>query len=100
MGKWMISANGKVYDHAAAFQKCGFIDWRQRAYYELGDWVYIYCTRPYKRVMYKIEVIKEFMYANKIVNDREFWIDTNEYTKSINGKYVRLKLIEQVDRKS
>ena len=23
----MISANGKMYDHASAFQKWGFIDW-------------------------------------------------------------------------
>lgn len=41
---WIISANGKMYDHAAAFQKWGFIDWRQRAKYNVGDIVYICCT--------------------------------------------------------
>ncbi len=97
MGKWMIAANGKKYDHAAAFQKWGFIDWRQRANYEVGDLVYIYCTRPYKRVMYKTMVVNESMHADEIVDDREFWIDINEYTKALSGKYARLKLVEQVD---
>ena len=97
MGNWMIAANGKIYDHAAAFQKWGFIDWRQRANYEVGDVVYIYCTRPYKRVMYKTKVINESMHADEIVDDREFWIDINEFTKALNGRYARLKLVEQVD---
>ncbi|WP_461868042.1 HNH endonuclease [Faecalimonas sp.] len=97
MGKWMIAANGKMYDHASAFQKWGFIDWRQRANYKTGDLVYIYCTKPYKKVMYKTMVIKEAMGANEIVNDSKFWLDIDEYRKALSGKYARLKLIEQVD---
>ena len=27
--KWIISANGRLYDHASAFDKWGYIDWRQ-----------------------------------------------------------------------
>ena len=38
---WMISANGKMYDHASSFATNGFIDWRQRAKYSVGDLVYI-----------------------------------------------------------
>lgn len=41
MQKWMISANGKIYDHASAFDKWGYIDWRQRAKFNNGDIVYI-----------------------------------------------------------
>ena len=41
MQKWMISANGKIYDHASAFEKWGYIDWRQRAKFNNGDIVYI-----------------------------------------------------------
>ena len=40
---WMISANGKMYDHASSFAAFGFIDWRQRANYSVGDVVFIYC---------------------------------------------------------
>ena len=98
MQNWMISANGKIYDHASAFASWGFIDWRQRANYSVGDTVYIYCTRPFMRVMYKTVVEMVNLGFDSIINDKEFWYDISEYNKSVSGKYARLKLIEQVDR--
>lgn len=97
MQKWMISANGNMYNHASAFQKWGFIDWRQKVNYEEGDIVYIYCTRPYKRVMYKTVVEKESMSVDEIVDDKKYWFQIEEYEKALDGKYARLRLIEQVD---
>ena len=94
---WMISANGKMYDHASSFATNGFIDWRQRAKYSVGDTVYIYCTRPFKKVMYKCEVMKHSMPFSQCIDDAIFWIDTDEYEKSKGGLYARLKLLEQVD---
>lgn len=93
----MISANGNMYDHASSFETNGFIDWRQRAKYTIGDTVYIYCTRPFKRVMYKCEVIEHSLAFSECIDDKDFWIDANEYEKSKTGLYARLKLIEQVD---
>jgi 5-methylcytosine-specific restriction protein A len=95
--KWMISANGKMYNHAMAFQKWGFIDWRQKANYNVGDIVYIYCTRPYKKVMYKTVVEKTNLTVSEIVDDKQFWYDVSEYEKALSGNYARLKLEEQVD---
>lgn len=100
MQKWIISANGKMYDHAAAFAKYGYIDWRQRAKYSIGDEVYIYCTKPYQKIMYKTKVICESMQFDKCTDDREFWKDQGEYEKSKSGKYARLVLIEQADNES
>ena len=94
---WMISANGKMYDHASSFATNGFIDWRQRAKYSIGDIVYIYCTRPFMRVMYKCEVVRHSVPFSDCVDDAVFWIDRNEYEKSKAGDYARLKLLEQVD---
>lgn len=94
---WIISANGKMYNHASAFDKFGYIDWRQKAKYHVGDIVYIYCTRPYKKIMFKTEVVKINMPFIEITDDKEFWKDINEYEKSKEGKFSRLKLIEQVD---
>lgn len=94
---WMISANGKIYDHASSFATNGFIDWRQRVKYIVGDIVYIYCTRPFMRVMYKCEVVKHSMPFSECIDDEAFWFDKNEYEKSKSGDYVRLKLLEQVD---
>lgn len=96
---WMISANGSIYDHASAFAKWGYIDWRQgNRKYNIGDTVYIYCTRPLKRVMYKTEVIKTHLTKDQIQNDYEFWYHKDEYTNSLDGYFARLKLIEQVNR--
>lgn len=51
--EWLISANGKIYDHVSAFNEFGYIDWRQTANYQIDDIVYIYATRPYMKVMFK-----------------------------------------------
>lgn len=93
----MISANGKMYDHASAFAAFGFIDWRPRAKYQIGDIVFIYCTRPEKKVMFKCEVLKCNMRFCKCVDDEKFWRDLEEYKKAQDGIYARLKLLEQVD---
>lgn len=94
---WIISANGKMYDHAAAFQKFGELDWRQHANYAIGDIVYIYCTRPLSRIMFKTVVVEEGKSSNNIIDDREFWHIEDEYEKALKGKYARLKLVDQVD---
>lgn len=94
---WIISANGKKYDHAAAFQKWGQIDWKQRVNYQIGDTVYIYCTSPLSRIMFKTVVIEEGKVSTEIIDDKEFWHIEEEYEKALGGKYARLKLVEQVD---
>lgn len=88
-----------MYDHASAFQKWGYIDWRQKANYSKGDVFYIYCTRPYKRVMYKTIVLDTIMTINDIQNDKKFWHIENEHERSLDSFFSRLKLIGQVDSK-
>lgn len=95
--KWMISANGKKYDHATAFQRWGFIDWKQHAKYNVGDTVYIYCTKPFMKVMYKTVVEIESMTSDEIVDDSMYWYIKEEYEKALDGKYARLRLVQQVD---
>ena len=95
--EWIIPANANIYDCTSAFEKCGYIDWRQNVNYNIGDIVYIYCTRPHKKIMYKTQVEKTKLNSSQIVNDEEFWINKSEYTKSLSGDYVRLKLLTQVD---
>lgn len=93
---WIISANGKMYDHAKAFEKWGFIDWYQaNRKYSIGDIIYIYCTKPIMRVMYKTKVEKVNMTSSEITNDYEFWINKEKYTNSLSGKFARLKLVDQ-----
>lgn len=95
--EWMISANSKMYDHISAFDEFSCIDWRQKANYQVGDIVYIYATKPSQRVMFKTEVEQVNMGSNEIIDDKKYWINIDEYEKSLEGKYVRLRLLERVD---
>ncbi len=97
MQKWIISANSNVYDHASAFAQYGYIDWTQKVKYSVGDEVYIYCTRPYKKIMYKTQVIAINMPFERITDDKEFWYNLEKYKKGRSGIFARLKLIEQSD---
>lgn len=95
---WLISANSKIYDHASSFEHYGYIDWRQgNGKYCIDDIIYIYCALPLKRIRYKCKVKKINMQFQDTRDDKEYWINELEYSKSISGKYFRLELVEQVD---
>ena len=95
---WLIPANGKLYNHEAAFDKFGYIDWKQDKYhYRKGDIVYIYCSRPIGKVRYMTIVDKTGMSFGEITDDREFWTDTAKYDSGKNGAYVRLRLLKKKD---
>jgi 5-methylcytosine-specific restriction enzyme A len=95
---WLISANGKMYDHASSFAHHGSIDWRQgNAKYSIGDIVYIYCTSPIQKIRYKCRVTELDKNSVQIRDDKDYWLNQNEYEKSLNGKFFNLQLVEEVD---
>lgn len=95
---WLMSANSNIYDHASSFEHYGFIDWRQgKNKFFVGDTVYIYCTSPAKKIRYKCQVERLNLDFEDIRDDREYWTDETEYKKSIDGKFFRLRLTDQVD---
>jgi 5-methylcytosine-specific restriction protein A len=94
-----MSANGNMYDHLSAFQKWGFIDQCQGdRKYTVGDNIYIYCTSPLKRVMYKTVVEKVNLTKDEIVDDSQFSYDKEKFFNSADECFARLHLIEQVNR--
>lgn len=99
MGNWIIPANSKRYDFFSAFNNNNFIDWTKKAKYEEGDIVYLYCTKPQQKIMYKTVIDKIFTSSNSEVNDRKYWIDKNEFDESKNIKkdFIRLKLLKYTD---
>ena len=95
---WLISANSRIYDHASSFEHHSFIDWRQgQTHYEVDDTVYIYCTIPIQSIRYQCRVSKIGMPFDEIRDDREYWKDESEYLKTLEGKFVRLVLINQIE---
>ncbi|VTX49929.1 Uncharacterised protein [uncultured Leptotrichia sp.] len=99
MGNWIIPANSKRYDFFSAFNNNNFIDWTKKAKYEEGDIVYLYCTKPQQKIMYKTVIDKIFTSSNSEVNDRKYWINKNEFDESKNEKkdFIRLKLLKYID---
>ncbi|WP_422354340.1 HNH endonuclease [Roseivirga pacifica] len=98
---WIISANSKMYDHSSSFEHYGCIDWRQgNTKFEVGDQVFIYCTRPLMMIQYRCIVDRVNLNSHQIRNDKEYWINDEEYFKSLGGKFMTLKLIEQVSNEN
>lgn len=95
---WIISANSSIYDHSSSFEHFGYIDWRQGyTNFEIGDIIYIYCTKPIQKIRYKCRIDTINLDFTAIRDDKEYWLDLAEYEKSIKGQFMRLTLIEQID---
>lgn len=94
---WLMAANGKKYNHADAFAKWGFIDWKQTRNYKVGEIIYIYCSKPYQKISYKAEVIEVDKTISECVDDEIFWKDKKLYKNAKSGLYCRLKLIDVLD---
>lgn len=97
---WIAPANSKLYNHAGAFSEFGFIDWLQKANYSVGDIVYLYCAKPYQKVMYKTLIEKVNLLYSQIQDDEKYWNDKRKYEEKKEGKFARLRLVEQVDTQS
>ena len=86
-----------MYDHSSSFEHFGSIDWRQgNGKFNVNDIVYIYCTRPLKKIQYKCKIEQIDLDNKSIRNDEKYWVDKTEYKKSLQGKFMKLVLIEQV----
>lgn len=88
---WIISANSKYYDHKSSFKKNGFIDWKQRANYNINDIVYVYSSKPDQKIIFKCIVEKINMNHLEIIDDKEFWKIKVQPTD--NQKYFRIRII-------
>ena len=102
MRYWIIPANSTKYDYFSAFNDKGFIDWTKKSKYEEGDTVYLYCTRPQQKIMYKAIIEKIFISSNIEVDDRKYWLNKSEFDKNKNMKkeFIRLKLLKYVDNEN
>lgn len=94
---WLISANSSMFDHATVFEHFGFIDWKQgNGKYQVDDLIYIYSTIPIKKIQYKCRVQSINLTSSQIQRNEEYWKDKDEYSKALEGKYMKLTLVEQI----
>jgi len=97
MTTWIIPADPEVYDFTSSFEHYKFIDWRQGdGKFDIGDVIFIYSTRPDSMIQHKCVVEDINLTYPNIRDDREYYKDPNGFLKSITGKFMRLRLEDQV----
>lgn len=94
MNYWIVPSNEQQFLLSDLLKTTDIVDWRQHNRYEVGDIVYIYNSKPYQRIRYKMEVIRTNVPYSEYINDRKFWVNFNERVADFyNYKYVRFKLL-------
>lgn len=96
MTHWMITYNQQEFDIYNCLKDLGTTDWpQQKNKFQVGDIVYMYCSRPVMRITHKMRITK----IN--VSQQEHKDETPYLSPSYidNGApYIRLELIS--DKKS
>ena len=57
MTYWLVPCNVSLYDPFGAFENLPTIDWRQSRKMAVGDMAFIYCTKPYSKIMFLCEIL-------------------------------------------
>lgn len=97
MRYWIIPANPKLYRIADAIRDLnGVIDWRQYNNFEVGDIVYIYCSKPISQIIYKMEVIATNISREYTIADQQYWRNLSEFKTSLNNnRFYRISLLAE-----
>ena len=97
MRYWIIPANPKLYRIADAIRDLnGVIDWRQYNNFEVGDIVYIYCSKPISQILYKMEVIATNISREYTIADQQYWRNLSEFKTSLNNnRFYRISLLAE-----
>ncbi|MBP9991547.1 MAG: hypothetical protein KBT45_09025 [Bacteroidales bacterium] len=99
MNNWIIPSNSSKFDLAKFLSKYNNeVDWKQSANFEVGDVVYIYCTKPEMRIRYKMNVIATDIPSSKTKIDKKFWSDEAELKKGMEyNRYFRMELVSETN---
>lgn len=93
---WLYSVDPKIYDIFNAYKNLQTINWRQQRKVKVGDIIYFYCINPYKKVMFKAEIIETDIPFSETKDDLEYW-DEIAHEKYINHLFSRIKFIKYLD---
>lgn len=84
MNNWIIPSNSSKFDISRFLSKHNnHVDWKQSANFEVGDVVYIYCTKPQMRIRYKMTIVATDIPSSKAKIDKKFWSDEAELKKGM-----------------
>ena len=97
MKYWIIPANPQRYKLKDALRELnGIIDWRQHNKFEIGDIVYIYCSKPISQIIYKMEVIETDITREYTIADQQYWSTPSEFKTSLsNNRFFRISILAE-----
>ena len=97
MRHWIIPANPRIYKLDDALRDLnGIIDWRQYNNFEIGDIVYIYCSKPISKIIYQMEVIATNITSEYTIADQEYWNTPSDFKISLyNNRFFRISLMAE-----
>lgn len=95
MERWIIPCNPSYYDIEGALTKLKIIDYKQsNKNIKVGDYIYIYVTKPYKSIKYLCKVNKVDLDSIEI-DDSEFVISGEPYETY--PVHMQIELIKKYD---
>jgi 5-methylcytosine-specific restriction protein A len=97
MRHWIIPANPRIYKLDNALKDLnGVIDWRQYNNFEIGDIVFIYCSKPISQIIYQMEVIATNITSEYTIADQEYWNSPSDFKISLyNNRFFRISLMAE-----
>ena len=96
MTHWMITYNQKEFDIYNCLKDLGTTDWpQQKNKFQVGDIVYMYCSRPIMRITHKMRITKIDV-SQQEHKDETLYLSPHYIDNG--APYIRLELIS--DKKS
>lgn len=98
MRHWIIPSNNNKFRLSDFLLEYGYVDWKQRNNFQIGDVVYIYSTMPESKIRFMMEVIKTDMTFEESTADEAYWNDPEEFKMGVlHNRYCRFRLIAEAN---
>lgn len=91
--EWIIPCNEDKFKLKECLDKYGCVDWHKKVQYDIGYYIYIYCSKPSSRIKYVMQVTDILNFENTI-DDKEFGYDS---TWQNCKEFIRLKPIKTIN---
>ena len=95
---WLTSWNENDFKLHDFFSKYDTIDWNNKRNnkFKIGDVVYLYCSRPERRIRYKAQIIKLNVTPEEEIDDHDYSLSTSPKPPS-QYRPFRLKRIDSIN---
>lgn len=101
MKHWIIPSNNNIFRLSDFLVEYGYVDWKQRNNFQIGDIVYIYSTKPESKIRFMMEVTRTDMTFEESTKDVEYWNDPEEFNMGIiHNRYCRFRLVSEANNNS